>query len=90
VDPLERWFHVGTDAGEIHQVRLFRRRKEMGKRTEETDDISMDRSAVDATEAREFGEMVVAVGGEGEGSADIRIGGEGNDSKSGKGRISLG
>lgn len=62
----------------------------MGKRTEETDDVLLDRSAADAMEAREFAEMVVAVGGEGEGSADIRIDGEGNDRKSGKGRISLG
>lgn len=89
VDPLERWFHVGTDAGEVHHVRLFRRRKELGRRTEETDDVVRQGAGVDAVERREVGEMFVAVGGEGEGGADVRIGGEGHDSKSGKGRISL-
>lgn len=88
VDPLERWFHVGTDAGEVHHVRLFRRRKELGKRTEEGDDdmVAMD---VGREERSELDEMMVAVGGEGEGSAGIRIGTEG-DHKAGKGRISLG
>ena len=87
VDPLERWFHVGTDAGEIHHVRLFRRKRELGKRTEETDDVLQSRDA--AMDARELGDMLVAVGGDGEGGADVRIGGEGQDGKSGKGRISL-
>ncbi|KAJ9100980.1 hypothetical protein QFC19_005376 [Naganishia cerealis] len=90
VDPLERWFHVGTDAGEIHHVRLFRRRKELGKRTEETDDVLLDRGYSEASGRSEFAEMMVAVGGEGEGSADVRIGGESNDIKGSKGRISLG
>ncbi|KAJ9099166.1 hypothetical protein QFC21_004046 [Naganishia friedmannii] len=92
VDPLERWFHVGTDAGEVHHVRLFRRRKELGKRTEEADDdlIMMmghgrGQDQAYGDEERELGETMVAVGGEGEGSAGVKIGTEG-----GKGRISLG
>ncbi|KAJ9116354.1 hypothetical protein QFC22_004795 [Naganishia vaughanmartiniae] len=84
VDPLERWFHVGTDAGEVHHVRMFRRRKDVGKRTEEGDDDALLVQG-QGYEDKEFGEMVVAVGGQGEGSAGIKIGGEG-----GKGRISLG
>ncbi|GHJ90405.1 hypothetical protein NliqN6_6807 [Naganishia liquefaciens] len=87
VDPLERSFHVGTDAGEIHHVRLFRRKQELGKRTEETDDVLQSGNV--AADLRELGDMLVAVGGDGEGGADVRIGGEGQDSKSGKGRISL-
>jgi hypothetical protein len=67
-------------------VRLFRRRKDIGRRTEEGDDG--DASMMDTergAEEREVGEMMVAVGGEGEGSAAVKIGAEG-----GKGRISLG
>ncbi|KAJ9124790.1 hypothetical protein QFC24_003159 [Naganishia onofrii] len=86
VDPLERWFHVGTDAGEVHHVRLFRRRKDIGRRTEEGDDGSASMMDTErGAEEREVGETMVAVGGEGEGSAAVKIGEEG-----GKGRISLG
>jgi pre-rRNA-processing protein IPI3 len=34
LDPLERFFHVGTSAGEVYHVRMIRRRKEMGGREE--------------------------------------------------------
>jgi hypothetical protein len=66
---------------------LFRRKRELGKRTEETDDVLQSGNV--AADLRELGDMLVAVGGDGEGGADVRIGGEGQDSKSGKGRISL-
>lgn len=39
VDPLERFFHVGTTAGEIYHVRMIKRNREMGGAREEVEAV---------------------------------------------------
>lgn len=68
VDPLERYFYVGSSTGAVHKVQLYRRRREMGMagRSEEGE----EESAADHS----LGEQVVAVGGAGLGGESVKIG----------------
>jgi hypothetical protein len=78
IDPLERSFHVGTQTGDIHHVRLYRRRREIGRRDDE-----------EAVYGTAIGDVAVAIGGGGVGSEEILIA-DGEGREKGKGAISLG
>lgn len=77
VDPLERALHVGTSSGEIHHVRLFRRRREMG-RAAAAEGLEETEQAVTAA-GRVLGAGVVAVGGAGLGAESVKVGGDDDD-----------
>jgi hypothetical protein len=79
IDPLERSFHVGTQTGDIHHVRLYRRRREIGRR-EEDEAVYGNQAVADAS---------VAVGGGGVGGEEILVV-DGEAREKGKGSISLG
>ena len=87
IDPLERSFHVGTQTGEIHHVKLYRRRREIGRREE--DEAVYGGAAGQAVGAASVGgDVVVAVGGGGVGGEDVLVA-DGEGREKGKGAISL-
>jgi hypothetical protein len=89
IDPLERSFHVGTQTGEIHHVKLYRRRREIGRREEDEAVYGgAAGQAMGGAAASVGGDVVVAVGGGGVGGEDVLIA-DGEGREKGKGAISL-
>lgn len=78
VDPLERALHVGTSTGAIHHVRLFRRRREMGRGSaaaaEEGLEERLEVASTTTAAERTLGAGVVAIGGAGLGGESIKVG----------------
>ena len=62
LDPLERYFHIGTQTGEIHQVRLYRRRREVGRRQD-----------AETTLGQVVEDGLIAVGGGGVAAQDVPV-----------------
>jgi hypothetical protein len=76
---MERFFHISTTSGSVHLVKLYRRRKELGREGGEVGDLVLNENngglnGNGSNALGGLGDVEVALGG---GEGEIKLGEEG-------------